>query len=94
MQSSNSNNNIKQAISSWFTYKTQIEDLERKVEKCKDIVKNYMDSNDANVVVSDNNIVKRTKHSRISLDTKSIPTDIYSKYSKTTDVWVYKIYEK
>jgi hypothetical protein len=92
MQSSNTN--IKQAISLWYNYKTQVEDLERKIEKCKDIVKNYMDNNDANVVVSDNNVVKRTRHSRVSLDTKNIPTDIYSKYSKTSDVWVYKISEK
>lgn len=86
--------NIKQVIANWHSYKQQAEELEKKIERCKNIVKNYMDDNDANVIVSDYHIVRRSKHTRVTLDNKNIPEEILKKYRRHTEYWLYKINEK
>jgi hypothetical protein len=89
-----SNNNIKQVIQNWYTYKKQSDELEKKIEKCREIVKEYMEDNDINIIVSDNHIVKRSKHTREVLNRKDIPEDILKKYQKQNEYWLFKVTEK
>jgi len=86
--------NIKQVINNWYKYKKDYDDLSKRIDRCKEIIKNYMDENNANIIVSDNHIVKRTKNYRESLNRKDIPEDIWSKYKKGNEYWLYKVSEK
>lgn len=86
--------NIKQIIENWYTYKRQHDELEKRIDRCKEIIKNYMDENQVNAIVSDKIVVKRAKHTRESLDRNSVPTDIWNKYQKKSEYWMYKITER
>lgn len=88
------NSNIRQIIENWYTYKRQADELEKKIDRCKEIIKEYMNENDANIIVSDNHVVKRSKHTREHINKKDLPQDIWNKYNKSSEYWLYKVTEK
>jgi hypothetical protein len=82
------------AISEWNKYKNQISELEKKMEKYKSKVIQYMTENDLETINTDNFVIKSTKCSRESLSKKDLPKDIWNQYCKNSSYYIYKIVEK
>jgi regulator of replication initiation timing len=85
---------IRKSIERWFELKNQIAELESQLEDAKNEVIDIMNTNNVNILVSDEHIVKRTKILNERINKKDVPEDIWKTYVKKSEYWTYKITEK
>lgn len=85
---------IRKSMERWYTLKNQINDLENQLEDAKNDVIEIMNSNNVNILVSDEYVVKRSKILNERLNKKDVPEDVWKTYVKKSEYWTYKINEK
>ena len=78
-------------IEKWFKLKEDLNEIEKELEKHKNIVIKYMNENELDKIKSTKNNVSRTLCNRDFLNKKDIPSNIWEKYCKKNSYYVFKI---
>lgn len=86
-----SDEEISSILKKWFEAKELLSILEARRESYKKTIEKIMNERNTNVVSDKKYIVKRTTQKRTQLNKSDLPADIYSKYSKETEIDFYTI---
>jgi hypothetical protein len=89
---------INEALTKFIESKQKLSEIEKRVDKYREIVDNYMkecgkDSLE-HLMGSEKYVVKRTSSSRESISKKDLPPEIWQKYYKTSRFSVINISKK
>jgi hypothetical protein len=85
------NTDIQQTIQLWYEAKTTANDLDKKINKYRNYIEKYMDTNGLDKINLDNIALKRTLQTRENMAREHIPTDVWQKYKKETIFYTYYI---
>lgn len=73
---------IKEKVSEWYKMKEQAAFFEKKADKLRSDVMDYMKDINIDSIVTTDYIVKKKEMSRESVTKKDLPEDIWKKYCK------------
>ena len=76
------NDDIENLLNKWYSSKQELSQLEKKIEKYKNIAENLMNKENSDVIISNNFILKRKELNRTTIGKKDLPQDIWDRYSK------------
>ena len=85
---------IKNLIQKWAEAKTEIADLEKKINKYKRVVDRFMDEKGNNTVTSSDYTLRRKEMSRATISKKNVPKKIWDEYSKSSTYKAYYLSKK
>lgn len=89
---------IQEALTKFIDSKQKLSEIEKRVEKYREIIDTYMKESGKDVLVhtigSEKYTIKRTCSSRESVAKKDLPSDIWQKYYKTSRFSVINISKK
>ena len=85
---------IKKYVEEWHKYKSLISEYEKKMERVKQKVIDYMKDNESSTLYTDEFIIKATPQKRETISKQDLPEDIWKKYSKENKFYTYKITER
>ena len=85
---------IKDILQKWADAKTEIADLEKKIEKYKRGVNRFMDEKGNNTITSSQYTLRRKEMTRATISKKNVPTEIWNKYSKPSTYKAYYLSKK
>ena len=85
---------IKNLIQKWADAKTEIADLEKKINKYKRVVDRFMDEKGNNTVTSSDYTLRRKEMSRATISKKNVPKKIWDEYSKSSTYKAYYLSKK
>lgn len=89
-----STTDIQNLLKKWADAKTEIADLEKKIEKYKRVVNRFMDEKGNNTITSSQYTLRRKEMSRATISKKNVPTEIWNKYSKPSTYKAYYLSKK
>ena len=85
---------IKNLIQKWADAKTEIAELEKKINKYKRVVDRFMDEKGSNTVTSSDYTLRRKEMSRATISKKNVPKKIWDEYSKSSTYKAYYLSKK
>jgi hypothetical protein len=85
---------IQNLVKKWADAKTEIADLEKKIEKYKRVVNRFMDEKGNNTITSSQYTLRRKEMTRATISKKNVPTEIWNKYSKPSTYKAYYLSKK
>ena len=85
---------IKNLIQKWADAKTEIAELEKKINKYKRLVDRFMDEKGSNTVTSSDYTLRRKEMSRATISKKNVPKKIWDEYSKSSTYKAYYLSKK
>jgi hypothetical protein len=85
---------IQNLLKKWADAKTEIADLEKKIEKYKRVVNRFMDEKGNNTITSSQYTLRRKEMSRATISKKNVPTEIWNRYSKPSTYKAYYLSKK
>ncbi|GEM_PF-4747596 len=77
----------------WSQAKTEMREIEKRIEKYKRLAKRVMDSQDINNLSSDCYTLKRKNISRTTISKRDVPDHIWEKYARKCSYPVYYLSE-
>ena len=89
-----SEDNIEKILEKWHKYKGELAELEKKVQRYKDKVEKYMNTEQTNNLTSTNFLVSRVSFSKTTVSKKDVPDEIWNKYCKRSKYWMYTLKQK
>lgn len=84
-----SESDIERDIERYLSLKEELSSLEKKVDKYKQRVEEYMEKNKKDKLMYDKYIVTRNLTKRSTISKKNVPSDIFNRYSTETSYYVY-----
>lgn len=76
-----SKEDISDLLEHWFSTKTEINELEKKILKYKKVANRIMENKGINQLTSNNFILNKTDITRNTISKQDIPESIWNKYS-------------
>jgi hypothetical protein len=89
-----STSDIQNILKKWGDAKTEIADLEKKIEKYKRVVNHFMDEKGNNTITSSQYTLRRKEMTRASISKKNVPKKIWDEYSKSSTYKAYYLTKK
>jgi hypothetical protein len=89
-----SEDSIEKILEKWHKYKGELAELEKKVQRYKDKVEKYMNSEQTNNLSSTNFLVSRVSCSKTTVSKKDVPDEVWNKYCKRSKYWMYTLKQK
>lgn len=80
------NVDIDKMLEKWATTRNSMNELEKKIDNYKKIMKQYLKRNDIKKYENGTYKVSLSNHERTSIQKKDIPKDIWNMYAKSKDV--------
>ena len=81
-------------LQKWSEAKSEIIELEKKIDKYKRLANRIMDKNDGNTINSLEYKLTRKEISRTSISKKDVPKETWNKYSRTSTYTAYYLSKK
>jgi hypothetical protein len=89
-----SDKDIDKDIEKYISIKKELSILEKRSEKYKEKIENYMNENNLLKIDNNKSFVSRTLASRNTISKQNVPKDIFDKYSTKTSYYVYNFKKK
>ncbi len=89
-----SEDSIEKTVEKWYKYKGELAELEKKVQRYKDKVEKYMNSDETNNLNLNNFIISRSSCIKTTVSKKEVPEEIWNKYCKKSKYWMYSVKTK
>ena len=81
-------------VNDWVKIKSQIKELEDKLEQLRNIAGKMMDKNGTNTVQGDDYNIVKTETDFTTVNKSDLPADIVKRYSKTSKRVMYRVVAK
>jgi len=81
-------------LEKWDKYKKELSEIEKKVQKYKELVEKYMNEETVNSLETKNYTVSRINCSKSTVSKKDVPEEIWNKYERRSKYWMYTLKHK
>lgn len=85
---------IEKIVEKYYSYRKEVNELEKKVQKYKEKLEGYMNGQEINNFDTDKYSVSRVNSSMTTVSKKDLPEDIWTRYCKRCKFYKYYIKEK